>query len=285
MKCSAKDAFMAEIPPYNSGPSFPLQAASMCPRPGRFRRFIMAVVAAALLLARPAAAAEIRVLCSNGFRAVMKDLVPQFERSTSNHVEVTYGLSAELARRVRAGELFDVAILTPALIDELMREGTLATASSVNLARSAIALAIRQGSSKPDVRDLDGVRRTLLAAPTIAYAREGASAEFFLTLVGRLGLSEQLKTKIVASASGAAVASSVAAGDVALGVMPVSEILPVAGAEVGATFPADLAGYITMTAAIGARARQPAAAADLLRYLTADAAAAALKRRGMDSVR
>jgi molybdate transport system substrate-binding protein len=252
--------------------------------PSLFRRSMSALGAAMLLYAHPAAAADVRVLCSNGFREVMNDLVPNFERTTANHVEVTFGLSTELARRIRSGEPFDLAILTPALIDELRREGVLAAASGVNLARSAIALAIKQGSPKPDVRDLDAVRRTLLAAPTIAYAKEGASAEFFLTLVGRLGLSEQLKPKIVASASGAAVASAVAAGDTALGVMPVSEVLPVAGIEVGGTFPADLAGYITMTAAISNRAGQPEAAGDLLRYLTADSAAAALRKRGMDRV-
>jgi molybdate transport system substrate-binding protein len=238
-----------------------------------------------MMLPRAACAAELRVLCSNGFRAVMGDLVPVFERTTSNHVNVTYGLSTELVSRIRAGEPFDVAILTPALVDELVQQGIVSAPSRANLARSAIGLVIRQGAPKPDLRNPAAVRRTLLAAPSVAYAKEGASAAFFLSLVQQLGLGDALKTRIVASASGAAVASSVARGEVALGVMPVSEILPATGVEVGGTFPGELGGFITMTAAVSRRPAQSAAATDLIRYLTNESASAALQRRGMESPR
>src|SRR5690349_18430916 len=91
------------------------------------RIFSAALVLAALLaLPRTAAAAEITVLCSNGLKAVIEELVPQFERATKNKVMVTYGLAAALKQRIEAGEPFDVAFLTPAAMDDLIAHNKVA---------------------------------------------------------------------------------------------------------------------------------------------------------------
>ena len=194
-------------------------------------RLIVLTLLSALLGSSTADAAEIHVLCSNGFKAVMEDLAPQFERATANVVRVTYGLSAELSRRIQGGEPFDLAILTPELIEGLAREGRVA-ADSRTLARSPIALAMKQGAARPDLGTDDSLRRALLGATSIAYAREGASASHFLAVLQQLGLSETLRSRVVALASGAAVGASVSRGEAELGVLPVSEIMPIAGIEI-----------------------------------------------------
>lgn len=248
------------------------------------RAAVIAATACSLLASSAIAdAAEVRVLCSNGFRAVMEDLVPGFQRTTNHTVKVTYGLAAELARRIEGGEAFDLAILTPALVEDLAGKGIIAQGSSVTLARSPIALAVRRGAPKPDLRTLNAVRQTLLGAGSIGYAREGASASFFLGLVERLELSSALAGKIVPLASGAAVGAALSGGQIDLGVIPVSEILPVPGLDVGGTFPPDLAGFITMTAGIGARAVEPSASSTLLQFLRAADAAPVLQKRGMQA--
>jgi len=235
-----------------------------------------------LLGSSAARAAEIQVLCSNGFKAVMEDLAPQFERATGNVLGITYGLSAELSRRIQSGEPFDVAILTPELIDGLSKEGRVAADSRTKLARSAIALAMKQGRARPDLGTEDSVRRTLLAATSIAYAREGASASHFLAVLQRLGLSETLKNKIVALASGAVVGASVSRGEAELGVLPVSEIMPIAGIEVAGAFPNGLAGFITIEAATSVRAMEPAASKVFIAFLANRSAQPVLVKRGME---
>jgi molybdate transport system substrate-binding protein len=249
------------------------------------RRLAVAAVTTCALLAWPATAgaAELKVLCSNGFRAVMEDLVPAFQHTTDHTVKVTYGLAAELARRIEGGEPFDLAILTPAVIDDLAGKGLIARSSSVTLARSPIALAIRRGAAKPDLGTLAAVRNTLLGARSIAYAREGASASFFLGLVERLELSAALAGKIVPVPSGAAVGAALSAGQVDFGVIPVSEILPVPGLDVGGTFPEDQAAFITMNAGISARASQPSASSALIEFLRAADAVPVLQKRGMQA--
>jgi len=247
------------------------------------------LIALALLCALPgsstAHAAEIRVLCSNGFKAVMEDLAPQFERSTGNVVRVTYGLSAELSRRIQGGEPFDLAILTPELIDGLAREGGVVADSRTTLARSPIAFAIKRGAARPDLVTEDSLKRALLAAASIAYAREGASASHFLAVLQQLELSETLKSRIAALASGAAVGTSVSRGEVELGVLPVSEIMPIAGVEVAGAFPNRLAGFITIAAATSARALEPAASKAFIAFLADRSAEPVLVKRGMERPR
>jgi molybdate transport system substrate-binding protein len=251
------------------------------------RTISIVAVALWLLLAgsTPARAADIRVLCSNGYRAVMQDLVPQFQATTPDKIVVTYDLSAALARRIEAGEPFDVAILTPALIDGLATRGLVTSDSRVALAVSPIGLAIRRGTAKPELRPVEALRRTLLGSTSIAYAKEGAAAGFFLALVQQLGLVETLKDRIVPSSSGVAVGASVAKGEVEYGVIPVSEIMPIAGIEVGGTFPTELGSFITMTSGVSRTSNHAAAAHALVTFLTGPQAVPVLRQRGMEPPR
>lgn len=250
-------------------------------------RIFAGVYVALFLVAVPTAAmaADVAVYCSNGFRAVMEDLMPRFEQSTNNRVKVTYGLSTDLERRIEAGEAFDLAILTPALIETLAQQGRVVANSRATLARSPIGMATKRGSAALDLRTADGLTRALRTAKSIGYAKEGASAAFFLATVERLGLSRELASRIVAAASGAAVGASVAKGDLELGVLPVSEILPIAGIDVAGVFPGDFAGFITMTAGMSPHAANPPATAALVEFLRGPMSDASLRKRGMERAR
>lgn len=229
-----------------------------------------------------ASAAEIAILCSNGIKAVMEELVPQFEQATRHKVVVTYGVSAVLKRRVEAGEPFDIAVLTSPLIDDLIKQGKIAVDTRATLARSGMALAIRAGATKADIRTTDALKRTLLAAKSITYAGEGAGGVFFAELARRLDLAEALKSKIRLTVTGEEVGASVARGEAELGVLPLSEILPVPGVEVLGPFPAEVQGYLVMVAGVSRSAAQSAAAKELITFLTAPAALSVIQKRGME---
>ena len=237
-----------------------------------------------IALARPGVAspATITVLCSNGIRAVMLELVPEFERATGHSVAITYGLSADLKRQIDKGEPFDIAILTDVLIGDLIAQRKIEGATRAVLARSAIGLAIRAGATRPDIRTTDALKRTLRASTSIAFASEGAGGVFFTALMRQLGLVDDLKPRLRPTATGAETSGAVARGEVQLGVLPVSEILPVPGIEVLGTFPADVQGYTVMVAGINPGAAQRAAAGDLIKFLASAAALPVLKRKGME---
>jgi molybdate transport system substrate-binding protein len=244
---------------------------------------VVAGVAAIVLLAQSSLhAAQITVLCSNGIKAVMEELVPQFERASRHEVRITYGLAAALKRQIDGGERFDVAILTPPLVEELITAGRIAADTRVTVARAPMALMVRAGAPKPDVRTTDALRRTLTASTSIAYAREGASGVYFAGLLDKLGMMEGLKPKLRPMGSGEETSAAVARGEAQLGVLPISEILPVPGVELLGPFPADVRGYAVMVAGVSSSAAQAAVARELLAFLMAPARNAVIAKKGME---
>src|SRR5947207_13434650 len=117
------------------------------------------VLLATLAQTRTAAADDIVVLCSNGLKAVAEDLIPKFERETTHHVNVTYGLAALLGQRIDGGEAFDVAVVTPAVMDRLIARGRIATDSRTTIARSGLGLEVRAEAAKPDIGTVEAFKR------------------------------------------------------------------------------------------------------------------------------
>jgi molybdate transport system substrate-binding protein len=227
-------------------------------------------------------AAEIRVLCSNGLKAVMEDLAPQFERSSGHKVVVKFGLAAGLKKEIESGEPFDVAVLTPPLIDDLIKQGKIAADTRTVIARTGLGIMIRARARKPDVSNTDAFKRSLVGAQSIAFAKEGASGVAFAALIERLGIADTLKPRLKPTATGEEVNGLVARGEAEYGVLPLSEILGIQGVELGGMFPADVQSYIIMTGAVSSSAKQGAAARDLIKFLMAPAALPAIKAKGME---
>src|SRR5262245_42008390 len=126
-----------------------------------------------LLHATGAFADEIKVLSSVGIKAVVDELAPQFEKATKHKVTTVFGLAGALKTQIEGGESFDVAILTPPLLDDLIAKGRVSSKSTV--ARTGLGLMIKAGAHKPDVGTVDAFKRTLLAAKSITFASAGAS--------------------------------------------------------------------------------------------------------------
>jgi molybdate transport system substrate-binding protein len=232
----------------------------------------------------PAVAADIRVLCSNGLKAVFEELAPQFERTSGHKVNVTFGLAAGFKQQIDAGQAFDVAILTPALIDDLIKSGKLAADSRSVIARTGLGIMIRSGARKPDVRTTESFKTALLNAQSIAFAKEGASGVAFTATIEKLGMAQTLQPRLKPTATGEEVNDLVVKGGAQYGILPLSEILAVKGAELGGMFPGDVQTYITMATAVSSNSKQAAAARDLIKYLMAPAATAVVKAKGMERV-
>jgi len=228
-----------------------------------------------------AQAADITVLASNGVKTVLAELAPRFEQATGHRLVFRFGAAAELKAQIDNGDAFDVTILTAALIDNLIERGTLAAAGRADLARSGAGVAIRKGAPRPDISSAEAFKRTLLAATSVAIVGQGATAGIMKSIFDRLGIAGQMaeKTRLL---SGGSAAEAVASGDAELGFTQISEILPVAGAELAGPLPPGLQVYTVFTAAVNARARQAEAARRFIAFLTAPAAAAVIKAKGME---
>jgi molybdate transport system substrate-binding protein len=253
----------------------------MTPHPAVVR---LALVASTLLsVAVPARAEDVKVFSSVAMRAVIDDIAQRFERETTHHVAATFGLAAAMKARIEAGDAYDLAILTPAQIDDLIKQGKAAAASRAVIARTGLGLMVRAGAPKLDVGTVDAFTRTLTGATSLTYVPAGASGVAFLATIKQLGIAEALQPKTKAAASGDEVNTNVTSGAAQIAVLPVSEILPVKGAALGGIFPTDVQTYIVMAGATSNSASK--ATRDFLARLTAPASDAVITAKGMERVK
>jgi len=238
-------------------------------------RFVSLVAAVALILSAPAHAAEINVLSTNALKAVLENLGPKFEQSSGNKLAITWGTTVQLKAQIEKGAMFDVAVVTNEVADDLIKQGKLSSRTA--LARSGIAVAIRKGAPKPDLHSADDFKKMLLSAKSIAWIEQGQSGIYLKSLFERLGVAEQIKNKLISvKAAGQAVAD----GEAEIGFTQVSEVLPYAGAEVGGMLPPDIQLFTNF--AIGVRDKDSKPAEELVRFLTTPAAAAVIKLKGLE---
>jgi molybdate transport system substrate-binding protein len=238
-------------------------------------------VVAALAFAPVARAEEIKVLSSLGIKAVVEELAPRFEKTSKHKVTTVFDLAGALKTKIEGGEPFDVAILTPALLDELIAKGKVAATSKSIVARVGLGLMIRAGAQKPDVSSVEAFKRTLLNAKGVTYASAGASGIAFVATTEKLGIADAVKAKAKLAASGDEVNANITSGAADLAVLPLSEILPVRGAELGGMFPDAVQTYIVMAAGANA-AGKGTAAREFLTFLMSPANSAVIKAKGME---
>jgi molybdate transport system substrate-binding protein len=213
-------------------------------------------------------------------KAALEELGPAFERANGHALAIEFGVGAGLKRRIESGEAFDLAILTDAAIDDLARQGKVDALSRAAIARSGVGLGIRKGAPRPGISTPDALKRTLLAAKSITWAKEGVGGVYFAGLLERMGIAGQIKPKAVLAASGEEVGRLIAEGKAELGVMLANEIAAAPGVELLGPLPAEVQNYTVFHAGVGVGSKDSAAAKALIEFLTTPAAGAVFKAKG-----
>jgi molybdate transport system substrate-binding protein len=175
-------------------------------------------------------AAEIHVMISGGLTAAYNALAPEFERETGHRLMTSYGPSmgatpAAIPMRLNRGEPADVVILVRAALEKLIESGKISRGSEIDLVRSPIGMAVRAGTPVPNIKTVEGLKQTLLAAKSIAYS-DSASGVYVSTELFKLLGIEQVAAK-ARKIPGAPVAEIVAKGEAEIGFQQMSELLPV----------------------------------------------------------
>jgi molybdate transport system substrate-binding protein len=252
-----------------------------------FNLAVLALVAS-LGLSGMAQAEEIRVMTSGGFTAAYKILGPKFAASSGNTLDTAFGPSMGKApeaipNRLARGEQADVVIMVGYALDNLIKQGKVDPSSRVELADSRIGLVVREGAPKPDISNVEGLKKTLLDAKSVAYSDSASGVYIEQQLFKRLGIEDQLKPKSTMVAK-IPVGSVVATGDYQLGFQQVSELLPVPGVSFVAKIPESVQSVTRFAAGIPVGARHPAEAKALLEYMASAQAQPDVKASGLDSV-
>lgn len=240
-------------------------------------------------LAPGASAADVKVMISAGFFSVYKELGPVFEKSTGHKLVTTRGPSIgdspeAIPTRLARGEEADVVIMDGVGVDLLEQRDLARPGSRMPLAESFIGMVVRAGQPKPDISTMDALRKTLLAAKSIAYS--DSSSGTYLSTIGfrKLGVADDVagKTrKVRGPPSGEPVAAVVARGEAEIGFQQVPELIDVPGADFVGTVPSDVQPPTLFSGALPKNSQQPDAAIALLRFLSSADAAGVITKAGL----
>lgn len=245
------------------------------------------VLAAVLVLGLPANSfAQVKVIISGGFRGAYEALLPDFERATGIKVTTTTGASigsepTTIPNQIRNGVPADIVILAREGLDELVRENRVVFGSDVNLARSLIGMIVRAGTPRPDISTVEAFKQTLLRARSVAVSTSASGVYLTTKLFSQLGIAEAMAQKVVISDAGA---GAVGSGQAEIGLQQVSEVIRVPRSEFVGPIPGEVQLVTVFGAAIVSGSTYMPESRRLIAYLSSAAAAAAIRKSGMEPI-
>jgi molybdate transport system substrate-binding protein len=232
-----------------------------------------------------ATAAEVKAFVANAFKPAMEVLAPEFEQAAGHKLRITYGTAGALRDRLAQGEPADLLLLPRAFFDPLKGEQKIVPGSEAQVAQSLMSLVVRAGAPKPEIGAAETLKKALLDARGIAYAdpaHGGLIGIHAAWVIDKLGLTQQLKAKTRLT-TGDQLRDLVAHGEVDLGfVLPII-VLGDARLQLTGSLPMELqdVGAFQYLAGVTTAAREPAAAAELVRFLGSPAALPVIRAKGM----
>jgi molybdate transport system substrate-binding protein len=220
-------------------------------------------------------------ISSMATRQLLADLVHIYHQQAGVDVEFESVGGVDAAKRVQAGEAFDVVALASDAIERLVAGGSVVAGSRTDLVRSGVAVAIRAGALRPDIASEEALRRAVLLARSVGYST-GPSGVALAALFERWGIAEEIRPRIVLASPGVPVGRLVAEGEVELGFQQYSELMHLPGIDILGAMPAGCEIVTTFSAALCAASTRPDAVRSLLAFLSSAAAADAKRRNGME---
>ena len=216
-------------------------------------------------------------------RQLLAELVADYKKSANADIAIESVGGVDAAKRVQAGEVFDVVILASDAIDKLIASGHIDATSKVDLVNSGVAVAVRSGTAYPNISSEAALKAAVLAAKTISYST-GPSGVALAKLFERWGIAETIANRIVQAPSGVPVGSLVAKGDVALGFQQLSELIHLEGISIVGPLPPEIQITTTFSAGVCTASKQAGAVREMLAYMASPATAAAKLRQGMEII-
>jgi molybdate transport system substrate-binding protein len=222
--------------------------------------------------------ARLKILSGGAMRPLMTDLLPLFEAASGLKAAIEFRLTSVLQKEIQDGAAFDIALLPRPELDGLARAGKIAAGTIADVTRSLVGLAVRAGAPKPDIASVEGLKRALLGARSIAYS-DGPSGAYIARLLQRLGIAEIMKSKIKLTSR--PVAELMASGEAEIGMQQIVAILPVKGAELVGPLPSELQNVIIYAAGASTSARNAIEVKHCIDFMRSQAVADLIRAKGM----
>jgi molybdate transport system substrate-binding protein len=220
-------------------------------------------------------------ISSMATRLVLAELAGAYLQRSGVAVTFESAGGVDAAKRVQAGEPFDVVVLAADAIDKLVAARRVVANSKTDLMRSGVAIALRAGAPRPDIGSEEALRRAVLSARTLGYST-GPSGVALTKLFERWGIADTVRDRIVQAPPGVPVGQLVARGEVEVGFQQLSELMHLPGIDVLGPMPPGSEIITTFSAGLCATSTQPEAVRALLVFMRSTAAVDAKRRHGME---
>jgi molybdate transport system substrate-binding protein len=206
----------------------------------------------------------LNILCAGAVQGVVKALQARFEQDAGATLQARFGAVGAMKEALLAGEPCDVMIVTDAMVVALQADGQLSSAARAPLGRVRTGVAVRAGSNVPDVTTPDALKTALLAASAVYFPdpQRATAGIHFASVLSQLGIDDELAGRVRNFPNGATSMRELAADPSAapIGCTQITEILYTPGIALAGPLPAAFELATVYTAAIAARAAQPALA-------------------------
>jgi molybdate transport system substrate-binding protein len=236
----------------------------------------------------PSGAVDIHVFTSGAPSAVQKAVAEKFTQATGHHVIITAETLSKVRESLNAAEHPDLVVLPVPAMNGLEQAGAFRPGTRTDLARVGIGVVVREGAPKPDISTVDGLRKTLLDARSIAHPDPkggGFTGAYIDRMFEKFGIADQVRPKVVLGYAFTGGVASIAKEDgPEIGLFNISEIVPIKGVTLVGPLPEDLQSYITFAGAVHARSSAPEAAAAFLHAISDPSAREAWKAGGFDLI-
>jgi molybdate transport system substrate-binding protein len=223
---------------------------------------------------------DLTLLSPEAVHAEIEELVPRFRQERGIGVHVNYDVNPAIAKRVMAGEVFDVGLNNPWYVDEMITKGFVLPDVHVPFGRAPLAIGAAGRPPEEIVSSHEAVRALLLEAKSIGYVGIGTSGKTFLRALEIMGLEHQLKDRLHALGAGEPPIAA-AQGRVQYAIVPLPRIIAAPGVTPVAVFPAEFGLNIDMSMFVHIGTRRRDQAMQLIRYLADPSLDAYLQSHGI----
>jgi molybdate transport system substrate-binding protein len=249
------------------------------------RIWTLLIVLVAIVLLRKGSVAQqtdVHVVATFGIQGAMEKILPEYKRAAGQNVSIEYEESAVMRQQVASGKVFDLAILVPQAIDDLIRSGQIKAGTQTDIAKTSLGIGIRSGAPRGDVRTAEAVKETLLSARSITFAKVGSATPTIEKMIERLGIARVIGPRIVRADQTGRPADAVGAGKIDLVIAPAGAIVSVPGVDFLGLLPPEFQSSVVLTAGIATRSERPDRARALVDFISGSKGAAILRASGME---
>jgi molybdate transport system substrate-binding protein len=246
---------------------------------------LIMLIATVLLPERSAAQqADLHVVATFGIQGAMEKILPEYKRASGQNVSIEYEESAVIQQQVASGKVFDLAILVPQVIEDLIKSGQIRAGTRTDIAKTSLGIGVRSGAPKRDIRTAEAVKETLLSARSITFSKVGSATPVIEKMMESLSIASVINPKIVRADQTGRPADAVGSGKIDLVIAPAAAIVPVPGVNFIGLLPAEFQSSVVFSAGIGMRSERADRAKALVDFIRGSKGAAILRVTGMEPV-